>query len=110
MYIQYRIRGNMIKKEDICGRCKKNKATIDFTESSLHFSHGFIERICKKCFEKIQKEHPLYKKAYKQGQKDLYEHYFKGIKNPMIIGGEYAKKVIKDLDDEILPKKKEDKK
>ena len=94
-----------MEKDTICERCKKNKATIDFAEGALAVSHGFVEHLCQECFDKMQKEHPLYKLAYKQGQKDLSDYYFKGMKNPMIIQGEHAKKVIKELDNKKKDKK-----
>lgn len=56
--------------KELCERCKKNKATITFAESVLNYAHGFYEDICQECFDKEQKKSPLYKKAYKQGQKD----------------------------------------
>ena len=54
-----------LKEEDlgICVTCKKNKATMTFCESSLHFSHGFKQNICESCFKKIQKAYTLWKVA-----------------------------------------------
>ncbi len=51
----------------------------------LNYYHGFSEVICQKCHDKIQEETPVYKKAYKKGQEDLYKHYFKNFKNPVIV-------------------------
>ena len=50
----------------ICVKCKKNKATIQFTEGAMAFAHGFVENICQNCYDKMQKETPLYKKAVKE--------------------------------------------
>ncbi len=64
------IKGKKMKteKEDlgICVRCEKNKATIQFTEGAMAFAHGFVENICQNCYDKMQKETPLYKKAVKE--------------------------------------------
>lgn len=53
----------------ICQRCKKNKATIEYTEGALAFAHGFVEYICKECFDKMQKATPLYKRGFEDGKK-----------------------------------------
>lgn len=65
------------KNEKICQRCKKNKATIRFTEGALAYSHGFIEDICKKCYDKMQRATPLYKKAINDFAERIKE-YVKG--------------------------------
>ncbi len=49
-----------------CQRCEKNKATIRFTEGTMAFVHGFVENICQDCYDKMQKETPLYKEAVKE--------------------------------------------
>ena len=86
----------MIPKGQLCQKCKKNKATIEYAEGTMAIIHGFTEYLCQECFDKMQKATPLYKQAYKKGQKDLYDHYFKDFKNPMII--EKEDKMIKELE------------
>ena len=46
----------------------------------------------------MQKETPLYKKAYAKGQKDLYKHYFERFKNPAIVEREDVA-VLKDAEE-----------
>ncbi len=42
----------MIKQEK-CKICKKKKAELTFSESTMDFIHGFKKRICKECYKKI---------------------------------------------------------
>jgi len=57
-----------IEKEILCERCKKNKATITFTESVLNWLHGFKEEICQECYDKQMRESNWYKIGLKEGR------------------------------------------
>ena len=57
-------------KKNICVRCKKNKSTMDYCESVSDYAHGFIEKICKECFNKQKVESPLYQEVYNKALKD----------------------------------------
>ncbi len=61
----------MIPKNQLCQKCKKNKATIEYTEGVLAWSHGFVEYICEDCYDKMQKATPLYKQTRQQAFKDV---------------------------------------
>lgn len=39
-----------------CENCKKRKGIIDFTESMLDFTHGFITKLCRECYIEIIEE------------------------------------------------------
>ena len=52
-----------IKEGDICTRCKKNKATLVYTNSQMDFIHGFTEKICQECYDKQMKESDWYKQG-----------------------------------------------
>ena len=36
----------------ICNECKKEEATINFSNSTMDTIHGFTEMICKNCYMK----------------------------------------------------------
>lgn len=62
------------KKDDgICSRCHKNKATINYTDSIMSWTHGFIERICQECYDKMKHENNW----YKEGRKDVVKDFNK---------------------------------
>ncbi len=61
----------MIPKGQLCQRCKKNEATIEYAEGTMAVVHGFTEYICQECFDNQQKATPLYKKARDQAFKDV---------------------------------------
>ena len=60
---------NKIIEEDlgICVRCKKNKATMKFTQSITDFTHGFVENICQECYHKIRDSNTWYKEGIIKG-------------------------------------------
>lgn len=60
-----------MNKEEMCIRCKKNKAIITFTEGALSYAHGFKEEICQGCYNKIMKESNWYKEGYQAGLNSL---------------------------------------
>ena len=64
-------------KKGLCSRCKKNKATIKYTDSYLSFAHGFIENICQECYDKMKEESPW----YQQGRKDIIKNEIKFLKS-----------------------------
>lgn len=39
-----------------CQDCKTRKGVIIFCESTLHYSHGFEEHICRQCYIKRMEE------------------------------------------------------
>ena len=105
-------------KEDlgVCVRCKKNKATLVFTESVLNYIHGFKENICQECYDKMSEETPLYKKAFKEGKEKTKDEIIKMIEDvfekrePRLIEGTNDGFVLDDEEefkDEILTKIKE---
>ena len=49
------------KNDGLCVRCRKNKATITYTNSILDWTHGFVEHICQECYDKQKKENSWYK-------------------------------------------------
>ena len=53
----------MTKEQELCVRCKKNKSTMTFAEGYMDYVHGFREKICDECYNKIIIEHPLYKRG-----------------------------------------------
>ena len=53
-------------KTELCVRCKKNKASINFTNSITDFTHGFVEHICKSCYDKIKHDNTWYKEGKKE--------------------------------------------
>jgi len=57
-----------IKKVDdgICSRCRKNKATINYTDSIMCYTHGFIENICQECYDKMKHKNTWYKEGKKE--------------------------------------------
>jgi hypothetical protein len=59
----------------ICSRCKKNKATMQYAESVMDFTHGFVENICDECYEKQKKANPW----YKSGREDMLKEVEKAI-------------------------------
>ena len=58
------------KNDGLCVRCHKNKATMDYANSVLEWSHGFGERICQECYDKQKHENTWYKEGYKTGWQD----------------------------------------
>lgn len=54
----------------VCFRCKKNKATLQYTDNYLSYAHGFIEHICQECYDKIKKSNSWYQEGFKDGQKN----------------------------------------
>ena len=63
----------------ICVRCKKNKATINYTDSVLSYTHGFVEKICKECYNKIRDNNTWYQQGIQEGKQetlDKVEMYF----------------------------------
>lgn len=58
-----------MEKGKICERCKKNEATIGYTESILSYSHGFVEEICKECYNKMMKNSEWYKQGFENGKR-----------------------------------------
>jgi hypothetical protein len=62
-----------IKKIDdgLCQRCRKNKATINYTDSIMSYTHGFVEHICKSCYDKIKKSNIWYKAGRKEMLKEV---------------------------------------
>lgn len=57
--------------DGLCSRCKKNKATINYTDSIMSYTHGFIERICQECYDKMKHENAWYKEGRKDVMKEL---------------------------------------
>jgi hypothetical protein len=53
----------------LCSRCQKNRATVNYANSILDWNHGFGERICQTCYDKIKHENSW----YKEGRKDMYD-------------------------------------
>jgi hypothetical protein len=66
-----------IKKVDdgLCSRCRKNKATINYTDSIMSYTHGFVEHICKNCYNKIKKSNIW----YKSGKKEILDNEIKWL-------------------------------
>jgi protein-arginine kinase activator protein McsA len=60
-------------KEEICERCKKNKSTLTYAATSLHFGHGFTERICQECYDNQMKESEWYKQGYQEAKKEFLD-------------------------------------
>jgi superfamily II helicase len=52
--------------DGLCQRCRKNKATINYTDSIMSYTHGFVEHICKSCYDKIKKSNTWYKAGRKE--------------------------------------------
>ena len=69
-----------IKKVEICERCKKNEATLTFTDSLMSFTHGFKEEICQECYNKQEKESNWYKEGLKVGKQEATNEIIKMIK------------------------------
>jgi len=45
------------KKDDgLCTQCRKNKATINFAQSVLDWTHGNVQMICVGCYKKKLKD------------------------------------------------------
>jgi len=65
------------KTNDICVRCKKNKATITYANSILDWTHGFAQRICKECYDKEKRSNTW----YKEGRKESIEDEIKFLKS-----------------------------
>ncbi|MEK6881571.1 MAG: hypothetical protein AABY22_18255 [Nanoarchaeota archaeon] len=61
----------MTESLGVCIRCGINEATLVFTESTLAYVHGFTENLCQQCYDKIQKEDPLYKLATSDERKRI---------------------------------------
>ena len=62
----------MKKQEEICVRCKKNKATLTYTDSPLSFAHGFTSRICQECYNKQAESSNWFKDGYNKAiQEDI---------------------------------------
>lgn len=59
----------------ICKRCKKEKAVLIFAESFFHFSHGFTENLCQECYDKMQREHPLFQQGQLASQDKIDKLY-----------------------------------
>lgn len=57
-------------KPGFCERCKINKATINYTDSLMSYAHGFVEHICRECYDKEKHSNTWYKEGYKDGFKD----------------------------------------
>lgn len=51
-----------------CEKCKKGKAVITYSESSLDYSHGFTKEICRKCYIEI-----IEKKFFKIQENLIYQ-------------------------------------
>ena len=39
-----------------CEICKKRNANIDYAESTMSYTHGFISHICRKCYINLIKD------------------------------------------------------
>lgn len=52
--------------DGLCTRCHKNKWTIKYAESVLDMNHGFLEYICKECYNKQKRRNPWYKAGKKE--------------------------------------------
>jgi hypothetical protein len=57
--------------DGLCSRCRKNKATINYTDSIMSYTHGFIERICQECYDKMKHENNWYKAGRKEVLKEV---------------------------------------
>ena len=58
-----------IKSNDnLCQRCKKNEATLNYADSYLNATHGFIEHICQECYDKIRDNNAWYKEGVEAGK------------------------------------------
>lgn len=52
-----------VKEIKICSRCNVNPATMQYTNSIMDFTHGFVENICQECYDKQMRKNPWYKKG-----------------------------------------------
>ncbi len=82
----------------ICGKGKR--ATLHHLREINHRNKGKVKGIiplCRDCHNAIEsmKRFVKLKQAYKRGQKDLYDYYFKDFKNPMIV--ERNDKIVKEF-------------
>jgi protein-arginine kinase activator protein McsA len=89
---------NEIKDLGICVRCKKNKATLTYTDNVLSFVHGFKERICQECYDNQMRE----SNWYKQGLKVAIEIIDNKLKNAKRFTGN--KSILKELKKEFEEK------
>lgn len=60
-----------LKEDDICVRCKKNKAILIYTNSQMDFIHGFTENICQECYDKQMRESGWYKQGRQEATQDF---------------------------------------
>jgi protein-arginine kinase activator protein McsA len=74
----------------LCERCKKNKATLQYTQSVTDFAHGFVENICLKCYNKIKKSNTWYKEGKKDKSKEIKRFIEKERDNGNLINQEFG--------------------
>ncbi len=53
----------ILKEDNICVRCKKNKATLIYTNNQMDFIHRFTEKIYQECYDTQMKESNWYKEG-----------------------------------------------
>lgn len=70
--------------DGLCQRCKKNKATINYTDSIMSYTHGFVEHICQECYDKIKHENTWYKEGRKETIREFEEWVDDKWKNPKL--------------------------
>jgi len=80
------------KEKDLCVRCKKNKATITFTNSMTDYIHGFTERICKQCYIKIREKNTWFQEGEIIGREEQKKDVLKLIDEDIKIQKEFLKK------------------
>jgi hypothetical protein len=93
-----------IKSENCC-RCKKNKATLNYAESYLSCSHGFIEHICQECYEKIRNDNAWFQEGKLLGRNEVIE-IIKKLENPYPtdIYPEINAEIFKEINKELQKK------
>lgn len=47
----------------LCQICHKNKATINYADGWMEFTHGFVKKICSDCYDNITKNSEWYKRG-----------------------------------------------
>jgi methanogenic corrinoid protein MtbC1 len=57
--------------KDICEICKKNKATMNYADGFMEYTHGFIQRICRGCYNKKMESNTWYKQGVEDGKKEV---------------------------------------
>ena len=82
----------MTKEKDLCVRCKKNKSTITFANSTMDYIHGFKENICKRCYDKIRDKNSWFQQGKKIGRQGQKKDVLKLIDEDIKIQKKFLKK------------------